>query len=409
MIVERVEKHQIKSGEYLRMFFEYCHKSKNLYNQANYLIRQEFVNNGNWLRYSTIDKLVKKNKEYPDYRQLPAQVSQQTLRQLDNNWNAFFKAIKDWSRNQEKYSCKPELPKYKKKDGYFPLYLTNQVVKYKDGLVQFPKFFNYFMLKPKFRDDERFYSFQQVRVIPKSNYIELELVYKIEIDEYLKDNGNYMSIDLGIDNLEAITTNTGTQPILVNGKGLKAINQWYNKQKAKYQASAKVVNGKNYSKTLHRLDKKRNNQVKDFMHKVSRFTVDLAEQNNCNTIIIGKNKNWKVDCNLGKKTNQSFIQIPYNQLISMITYKAQEKGIQVKVIDEAYTSGTSFLDYENPISKNYDKSRRIERGLFKSNEGKLINADVNASLQILKKCKSDAQMSQLLGGSVFNPLRINLI
>lgn len=409
MIVERVEKHQIKSGEYLRMFFEYCHESKNLYNQANYLIRQEFVNNGKWLRYSDIDKLVKKNKEYPDYRKLPAKVSQQTLRQLDSNWNAFFKSIKDWSRNPEKYSGKPELPKYKKKDGYFPLYLTNQVVKYRDGLVQFPKFFNYFMLKPKFRDDERFHSFQQARVIPKSNYIELELVYKIKIDEYLEDNGNYMSIDLGIDNLEAITTNTGTQPILVNGKGLKAINQWYNKQKSKYQASAKVVNENNYSKTLHRLDKKRSNQVKDFMHKVSRFTVGLAEQNNCNTIIIGKNKNWKQDCNLGKKTNQSFTQIPHNQLIAMITYKAQEKGIQVKVIDESYTSGTSFLDYEKPTSKNYDKSRRIERGLFKSNEGKLINADVNASLQILKKCKSDAQMSQLLEGSVFNPLRINLI
>ena len=121
------------------------------------------------------------------------------------------------------------------------------------------------------------------------------------------------------------------------------------------------------------------------MHKASRTVIRTALENRTGTIVIGKNSGWKQEVSMGNRTNQNFAGIPYNQLIEMIRYKAVLAGIRVIVTEESYTSGTSYLDEEQPVKKNYDKSRRIHRGLFRSNKGMLINADVNAAYQIMKK------------------------
>ena len=141
--LSRVEKHLLRpSSPYYSMLSEYCHLAKNLYNQANYLIRDAFIKDGKWLRYNELDKQLKRNTEYPDYRAMPtAQSAQQVLRLLDKNWKSFFSAIKDWKKNKEKYLGRPKLPKYKAKDGRSILILTNQNCKYIDGKIRFPKSF----------------------------------------------------------------------------------------------------------------------------------------------------------------------------------------------------------------------------------------------------------------------------
>ena len=121
------------------------------------------------------------------------------------------------------------------------------------------------------------------------------------------------------------------------------------------------------------------------MHKASRYIVNYCKNNNISKIIIGYNKGWKNEVNMSKKINQKFVEIPYRNLIDKIQHKANEIGIEVIEVEESYTSGTSFLDFEKPTKDNYNKSRRVKRGLFKSNEGHLINADVNGSYQITKK------------------------
>ncbi len=224
----------------------------------------------------------------------------------------------------------------------------------------------------------------------------------------LQDNGRYMSIDLGLDNLATIVTNTGLQPIIVNGKGLKSNNQYYNKRKSHYQSIAKRMNSKSYTNHLYQLTRKRNFKIGDALHKVSRFIIDTALENKITTIVIGNNKRWKHSSSLGKKTNQAFVSIPHQQLIDKIIYKAEINGIRVILNEESYTSGTSFLDGEPPIKKYYDKNRRVWRGLFLSNKGMSINADVNAAYQIMKKVFPN-EFSDGIEGVVFHPVRVNVV
>ena len=171
---------------------------------------------------------------------------------------------------------------------------------------------------------------------------------------------------------------------IVNGKPVKSINQYYNKRKAILQEAAKKSNHLDVTNRMERMTEKRNNKVKDYLHKASRKIIELAKINNVSHIIIGNNKGWKQKVELGKRTNQTFVSIPYRMLIDMICYKAQLEGIRVSVVRESYTSGTSYLDGEKPEKILYDATRRIKRGMFKSNRGILINADVNAAYQIIK-------------------------
>lgn len=411
MIVQRTEKHVIKKDhQYYSMFCEFTRQSKNLYNHANYLVRKEFIENNKWLRYQDLDKLLKKDVNYPDYKNMPtAQCAQQTLQLLDRSWKSFFNSVKDWSVHKDKYSGKPKLPKYKRKDGQFMLVLTGQQVKQKTNLLKFPKSFHNFTITSRCASLPNFEKINQVRIIPHNRMFYVEVVYSISIrNTLLQDNGRHMSIDLGLDNLATIVTNTGLQPILVNGKGLKSINQYYNKKTAYYQSIAKQVNSKNYTNRLYRLTQKRNFKIEDALHKISKFIVDTALENKITMIVIGNNKDWKRSVSLGKRTNQSFVSIPHQKLIEKIMYKAQTYGINVVLTEESYTSGTSFLDSESPTRECYDKKRRKYRGLFMSNSGVLINADVNAAYQIMKKVFPNA-FADGIEGVVSHPVKVTVV
>ena len=408
MIVQRVEKHIIKpSNIHYALLDNFCFLSKNLYNHANYMLRHEFINNHKTVPYGELDKILKADTAYPDYRAMPtAQSAQQVLRLLEKNWKSFFQSIKDWTKNKDKYTGKPKLPKYKKKDGRNILILTNQNVKLRDGILKFPKKFEGFSIKLKCCERNNFDAFHQVRFIPKQGFIVAEVVYSISISEAKPDNRRYCSIDIGIDNLAAVTTNAGYRAYIINGKGLKSVNKYYNKQMAHYKEAAKRMNGRDFTKRMARITARRNRKIDDYMHKASRKIVDNCMNGDIHTIVIGYNKNWKRDTGLGRNVNQSFAGIPTQRFIEMIQYKAQEAGINVILTEESYTSGTSFLDGEEPVKKNYNKSRRIHRGLFHSNHGTQINADINASCQILKKV-FPAAYANGIEGVVLHPFRVN--
>lgn len=408
MIVSRVEKHILKqNNKYYSLIDDFCLKAKNLYNHANYIIRQEFCLSNKWIRYSDLDSMLKKDKDYPDYANMPtARSAQQILRLLDKNWVSFFKSIKDWSRHKDKYLGKPKFPKYKSKNGREILILTNQDVKLKDNALHFPKTFNKFIIKPQFVNRSNFISFQQVRFLPKNKHIVVEIVYNIEVSDLVNNNSRYLSIDIGVDNLSTITNNFNEAPVIVNGKGLKSINQYYNKSLAHYKSITKMLNKQNYSNKQNKLTIKRNAKITDYLHKTSRFIVNYAKQHSVSVIVIGHNKEWKQNSVLSKRVNQHFVQIPFNILIQQIQYKAEEFGIKVVLVEESYTSGTSFLDNELPIKENYDKSRRKHRGIFKSNDGTLINADVNGAFQILKKAFPNAYANGI-EAVAFQPIKVN--
>lgn len=401
--IQLVEKHCInKNNKYYDLLDYYCYISKNLYNFANYHIRQSFTKDNIYLNYNKIDKLMKLEENNKDYKNMvTAQSAQQCLKLLDKNWKSFFKATKEYSKHPDKYTGRPKLPNYLKKDARNILIFTNQNCKLKNGYIHFPKKLNGFTIKTDLQN------FQQVRVLPRGSKIIIEIVYNKETEEMKKDNGKYLSIDIGLDNLATITNNCNKPFIILNGRQIKSINQFYNKQMAHYRSIAKRINNLDYTKRMNRLTNKRNNLIDDLIHKASRKVVNYALSYGANTIIIGNNKDWKRNSKMNKKVNQNFISIPHQKLIQQIEYKAKLVGINVIVTEESYTSGTSFLDNELPIKDNYNKNRRVFRGLFVSNKGIKINSDVNGSLQIMKKVFPNV-FDYGIEDLGLNPIRVNL-
>lgn len=310
---------------------------------------------------------------------------QATLRLLDKNWKSFFVAIKDWKHNPSKYLGRPKLPKYKSKDGRFILGIDNNKVMLKDGYI-------YFAWKPlkvlnnhfitKINSDNKVI---QCRFIPKGTNYVMEIVYEIETVNCLDYSENIASIDLGVDNFVTITNNIGQQPIIIKGGVIKSVNQYYNKEKSKLQSELMLVNDNHWCNKLQKITDKRNNKIKYLMHVYSKKIIDYCILYNIDTLVCGYNKKWKQSSSMCKRVNQNFIGIPYEAFSKMLEYKCENNGIKFITTEESYTSGTSFLDKEDPIKANYDKSRRVYRGLFISNNDIKINADVNGSYQIMKK------------------------
>lgn len=398
--VQRVERHAIKQNhELFNMIDEYSFKVKNLYNYANYLVRQGFINNGKWIKEYDLSKMCQSSD---CYKELMGQTSQQTIKLLSKNWKSFFASIKAWSKHKDRYTGRPKLPKYKdKSNGRYIIVFTNQNCKFVDGrYIKFPNIFNQYKLPTKMSG-----KLQQVRIVPRNKQYVIEVVYKKEIKRLKEDNGRYMSIDIGLDNLATIVSNTGMKPVVLNGKGLKSINKYYNKQKSHYQEIAKRMNDRNNTNRLIKINNKRNNMIDDLMHKASRKVIEIALENDISVIVIGNNKDWKRESTMSNKVNQSFVGIPHQRFIEMVQYKSEDAGIKVCLTEESYTSGTSFLDWELPVKENYNKSRRKYRGLFISNKGIKINADVNGAYQIMKKVFPN-EFSNGIEGVVLHPIRV---
>ena len=395
IIVKRVEQIQINKNHELWPYCdEICFAAKNLYNYANYITRQEFINNKKWIRYRKLNKML---KEHETYKNLPAQTAQQTLRLLDRNWKSFFRAMKEWEKDKGKFNGRPNLPKYKKKNGRSVAIFTNQQCKIEDGHLNFPKT----NLKLKTRITGKL---KEVRIIPKGSIYVVEIVYEKEVVETKKPSKRIAGIDLGLNNFVTLVNNIGIKPIVINGKVIKSMNQYYNKKKAELMS---YVGDRGTSNRIEKLTLKRNNKIKDLMHKISRFIVNFCKQYNIDTLVVGYNPKWKQEIELGKINNQNFVSIPYYQFINMLKYKCEEEGINLILVEESYTSGCSFLDGEEVSKENYDPSRRIKRGLFRSNKGILINADVNSAYNIIRKVFPEA-FAEGIEGVGLHPVRLNI-
>ena len=377
--MQLVEKHIIsrqhkfwKECDYLAL------QSKHLYNAATYIQRQYFFETKKY--YNSID-IYHQTKNLEAYRYLPTKVSKQIVRRVSEAWNSWLAALKDWSKHQGKYLGQPKMPGYKHKERgrnvvIYPIdaiskpALTKGIVKLSQSNIQLPT---------KAKDVD------QIRIVPKLNHYVIEVVYTV--NESVKSTGKYSAgVDLGLNNLMATTSNhPGVKPLLINGRPLKSINQFFNKR-------VRLAQSIEAWRQVKELNSKRDRRIDNYLHTVSRRVIDWCQLNDIGQLIIGNNSGWKQDINIGKKNNQQFTKIPHAKLINLLTYKTNLAGIDVVITEESYTSKASALDGDKlPVYKEKSDNKpvfsgkRIQRGLYKTSSGKIINADTNGSLNIARK------------------------
>ena len=412
MVIQRTEIHIIKENNPIfNWIIEECIRSKNLYNKALYIYRQAFtentdkiqnyipiLKNGKFISSFNLITQMRKLKDEDYFAMTKNHSASQVVHQVDKTMKSWFAALKSYKKDSSKFRGKPRIPSYKKRNELNHLTYTYCDAKLqKDGTINLRR-------DIKLPIHTNLSSFQQVRLVPKTGYIQVEIVYNKEINDLKLDQTRAIGIDLGLNNLMAITSNIGNISNLVNGRPLKSINQYYNKKKAHLMSLLEKVKLKS-SKRLRRLEMKRICKIKDYFHKTSRRVVELMEQNNIGTCFIGHNKGWKQEISIGSKNNQNFVSVPYSLLINMLKYKLEEKGGQLIELNEAYTSKCSFLDNEEICKHESYKGKRIKRGLFLSSDKKVLNADINGSLNILKR---GIGFSFNPDGKVFNPEKIDI-
>ena len=351
-----------------------CFKSKNLYNTTLYSERQHYFKNQKFMFFYSISKKFA-SENNPDYRALPAKVSQQVQKSVNEALTSFIKLKQN--------DLPAKFPKYLNKHSRYML-------KYQKGALSFKKegFIKLSKTNIQIKNNIDKNQVQMVRLVPKNGYYVIEILYKIPIKDKQRDL-KYASIDLGINNLATLTS-PEFNPRIYNGRPLKSINQFANKKIAKYQSELKK---KQYtSKKIDYIRMKRDCKINDYLQKTAKDLVNYLVSQTITTLIVGKNKGWKQNTNIGKKNNQNFNNIPFYKFENKLKYLCKENGINYYEQEESYTSKSSFLDNDDlPI---YDKSqnkkyifsgKRIKRGLYQTKDNKYINSDVNGSLNILKK------------------------
>jgi len=409
--VQLVEQHVIGRNDPRYIIIdEAAFKSKNLYNAALYEIRQAFIHEGKYLNYNEMQRRMQSHEAY---KALPAKVSQQVLVLLDKNWTSFFEAREAYKEDPSTFTGRPRLPKYKHKtEGRNILVYTVQALSkpgMRDGLI-----------RPSglpITIETEHTVVDQVRIVPRNGYYVVEVVYTQEPVQANVDPSVCVAIDLGVTNLAAIASNReGFAPRLVNGRPVKAWNQWYNKRMKELKKQLPKADRERVTRQMERITNTRNRRIDHYLHTASKRIVDFLLANGIGTVIIGKNPLWKQECSMGRQNNQNFSSIPHARFIDILSYKAALVGIQVEVREESYTSQASFLDLD-PIptytpddeEEHVFSGKRIGRRnrLYRAKDGKFIGADVNGAYNILRKSRPDA-FSQAKGvaGYVVHPLRL---
>ncbi|NEQ72642.1 MAG: IS200/IS605 family element transposase accessory protein TnpB [Okeania sp. SIO2C9] len=398
-----VERHVISKSHDL--WSEIDHKaflSKNLFNLANYHYRQYFFSEQKKLNFNQLYHKVSKSS---DYQALPTKVSKQIIRRLDQSWTSYFSALREWKKQPNKFLGKPKIPQYKHKTKGRNILPYPEESIYKKALKKGICHLSMSEIKIPTSQTEII----EARIVPKSSCYIIEIVY--EKPEEITENKQVAGVDLGVNNLIAVTTNqTGTAPLLIKGRPLKAINTFYNKQRSCLQSQLKTNHNQSHSHRLKKITHKRNCRVENYLHTASKRVIDWCVNHEIGQFIIGHNQTWKQEIKLGKKNNQQFVNIPHYRLIEMLTYKAQLIGIKVIITEESYTSQSSFLDGDY-LPKYGDKKpkfsgKRVARGLYKTRGNKLLNADVNGSFNIIKKVIPDV-FDQGIKGLPFNPVVVD--
>ncbi|MFW6247173.1 MAG: RNA-guided endonuclease InsQ/TnpB family protein [bacterium] len=398
-----VEKHIIKSNHsFYKECDLLCFKSKNLYNQGLYNIRQYYFENKKYLSYPS-NFHITKNQE--SYSQLPRKVSNQTLRLVDQNFKSFFALLK-----VEGMFAK--MPRYLDKNGRYITKFEKQAISVKsfkkNRTIQLSQ--TNIEIKTTVKD---FSKIKEVRIIPRNKQYVIEVVYEKKEKVLPKSSNVIAAVDVGVNNLATVTLSNGNTPFIINGKPLKSINQFYNKKKGEKQSILKKEHDKYNSNKLIKLTNKRNNKINDYLHKASRLLVNQLVLNNVDTLILGKNINQKQDSNMSKRNNQNFVNIPTFKFLDIVAYKARLEGIEVIWQEESFTSKASFLNLDNIPTYGDNQLRnfsgyRYRRGLYKIRGEKIfINSDVNGSYNILRKAIPRA-FSDGIEGFAVNPVLMNI-
>ena len=367
-----------------KFFNQQFNLSTLLYNQGRHFINEHYNKESKFLSYSDLDKLLKNLTELNFYKQIcKAQVAQQCLRQLNSNYTSYFKALKDYKKNPSKYKGIPKPPKFKTEQNLITF--TNQSIKIKDQFIVIDKEHKVHIPNEVYKEELN--NFKTISFIPFYNRIKVVIAYETkELNSDLNLN-DYLSIDLGMNNLCSCVSKDDC--FILNGKPLKSMNQFYNKKLGKLQSERPHVEEKqdfNYnSSKIDNLSHKRNKKINDFLHKTSKYLVDFCVKHKIGTIVIGRNKEWKDSIQNGRFTNQKFIYIPFYKLFKMLEYKCKRIGINLIEQEESYTSKCDALSFERIEFHKIYLGKRTKRGMFKSGIGKVINADINGALNILRK------------------------
>ena len=373
-----VEKHKIyRSHPSYSKLDEMSRKANNLYNQCVY-----FAKHSENLS-EDLKNLDKEMKSFPDeqdnYRSFGyAKCAQQVIRLFQQNLRSYFASIKDYKKNPSKYAGKPRFPRFHKSGSRHQVIFTNQSVKLDGQTMHIASrtFENKLSIRLRTVESTKLC---QVVFAPRNDYFLVYVIYEVEDPDISKDSNKVAAIDIGLSNLATVTFSEHHEPILYRSDLVK-INKDFNILTAKYVSILKKTQNKYTSKRRNRLSEKYAGLIEDRLHKISRAIVNDLSQRGVSTLVVGKNTGQKI----GNKL-KNFVQVPLFRLIGMIKYKAELAEITFIEVNESYTSGTSFLDNELPTKAFYNKDRRKFRGLFISNGLKRINADVNASFQIMKK------------------------
>ena len=375
--------------------------SNNLYNQALYILRQAFTNKEDIPSKFDLNKILLYKEyeceEYDNIHKMVAANAQAICCLAAQNFKAFLMSLRAFKKNKSNFTGVPKIPGYNKKEQEFMIILNYQQCAVKNGMMRFPGKLN---LDKIYVGD---LDIAHVRIFPGKKRYKVEVVYKVEALPK-KTKGNIAGIDLGLNNLATVAINKrGIRPLLINGRPLKSMNLYFNNKRDKVQSELKKCNDRYMSHKLETLYRKRNNRFNTYMHKASKEIIDYCLEHNVKQIIIGHNKLQKQESKL-----KNFVAIPTFRLIELIKYKAEYQGIEIIETEESYTSITSYLDKEDPIKDNANKARRQHRGLFVSNKGKCINADVNSAYQIMKKVIGDKVIKPIGKGALFIPKKVTI-
>ena len=413
LMVKQQVKHLSKE-DYLTIK-ELCHTAKNLTNEAIYNVRQYYFTEGEFLKYEKNYTLLKNSS---NYKALNSNMAQQILKEVDGSFKSFFGLLK--LAKQGKYvlkSCK--LPHYLPKDGYATLVIGFVRLNGNKLILPFSNSFKKAhrpvkITIPPILIDKKI---KEIRIIPKSNarFFEIQYIYEVECIQRNLNINNALALDLGINNLVTAVTSNG-RSFIIDGRRLKSINQWFNKENARLQS---IKDKQHFNKkTTNRqkaIARNRNNKVNDYMNKTARKIIDYCVNNDIGTLVVGYNETFQRGSHIGKQNNQSFVNIPYGRLRDKLEYLCELNGIVFVKQEESYTSKASFWDRDEISVYNADNpneylfsGKRVHRGLYKTTSGKTFNADVNGALNIMRK-SSVVDMNILYSrGDVDTPIRIRI-
>lgn len=411
----------LSAGEY-EALREMCRVSNNLYNVALYSVRQHFFDEDEYLRYESNYYACKDNE---NYKMLQAGVAQQTLKVVDRSFRSFFALVKKSKNGEYRYED-IHIPRYRERGGYFLLICSGNAISIKNGYFRIPmsqafkrEHESCKKILVKFPDRLVRKKIKEVRILPRQNarYFEIQYVYVVDPEPKDLDSNRVMGIDPGLNNLATCVSNVGT-PFIIDGRKLKSVNRLWNKRKAKLMSIGSKQGLENYSRTeqIERLTEKRNRRVNDYIKKAARIIVDYCVENRIGTLVVGHNPGQKRNINLGRKNNQNFVQIPLGKLRSQLECLCDRYGIEYVDVEESYTSKCNFLggDFlpEYKQGRKYDESRftgkRKKRGLYVTDDGQEINADVNGAFNIIRKCKQGFSKDELCRGCLDHPRRIRV-